>query len=259
MDWSKAKSILIVTFLILNLFLGAQLVQTMQQTSNLMETDNINREQVDQMMRENRITLSKDQNTSFPTSLVAYQANITPMGPEWKKDERGGYTREFPDAPVVRDFRDLEKFLKGTVPWFSEYKLSLSRGSRVVYNQLVEGRYIFDATLEVQLKSGNRVQSVRVVHYESVKLQPVELMTLDTALYHLLTNWSLKKGSVITSVDLGYRAKARGTGDESILVPYYRFRVENLNQDLFLNARTFKEVEAEPRDQETEEKGTRQP
>jgi regulatory protein YycI of two-component signal transduction system YycFG len=256
LDWSRAKTILIVTFLILDLFLAAQLSQTMQQKSAPMERT-VSREQIEQLLKENRIQLAIKRNTDFPLSIVAYQASITPMGPEWKKDELGGYFRVLQTPLTFKNLKDLEEILAGMVPRFEEYRLSRSSGSRIIYTQEADGRKIFDATLEVRLRGGNRIESVRIVHYNLTRLKPVKLIPFDTALYRLLTSWELKKGSSITGIELGYRAKA-GAGEGYILVPYWRFQVENLKQDLFLNAQGFtKEVEVEPWDTQNESKGTK--
>jgi len=257
MDWSRAKTILILAFVVLNLFLGSQLSQSMRQKSEILHTSKVTEQQVNQLLKENQIQyVTKDK--PYPDQIGAYQAAITSLHPEWKQDEEGGHIKNYSPAHPYKNRQDLERFLKREIPFFTDYRFESSSSKKIVYLQHDDnGRPIFDGKVEVNLASPGRIGSIRVVHYTLTQLQAVKLIDPYSALYRLITNWGPQKNSIITEPNLGYRAKAYTSREDYILIPYWRFKVGQV--PVYINATQrglSEDVETAP-DTQTDSKGTK--
>lgn len=256
MDWSRAKSILILTFVVLNLFLATQLTQSMRQKSEILNTNQVTEQQVNQLLKENKLQYITN-DTPYPNQIEAYQAEITHLDPPWKQDEEGGYIKTFSPAHSYKNNQELNQFLLREIPFFADYQLTSSSPKKMIYLQRVNGRLIYDGKIEVNLTSPGKIQSIRVVHYSLKKLSPVKLIEPTIALYRLITNWGPPKNTVISEAELGYRAKAFTSPDEDyILIPYWRFKAGQVS--VFINAtqRGLSE-DVEVTDSQIDNKGTK--
>lgn len=233
MDWSRAKTILIVTFIIFDLFLGAQLSETMQQKSMVAKTNKMTDQQVNTLLKTNQIQLKAPKPADL-SQMHAYNATITPMD-GWNRDyETGGYKKTLNLSYTHQ--HELKELLNKQIPFFEEYRLdqALSSGNKIVYLQMKNEKPIFDGKIEIHVAKG-MIESVRVVHYDLKETTPINLISFNNALVRIVTNEEIQKNSSITQVELGYRAKAyRNASQDFILFPYWRFHTEN--QILDLNA-----------------------
>jgi regulatory protein YycI of two-component signal transduction system YycFG len=238
MDWSRAKTTLMIAFVLLNLFLLVQLHDVHLQKSSI-QTDRADKTQVDHLLAESQITLTPRSPVEF-TALASYKATVSTLaGPGWQKDERGGYTKAFAEPLPAQKIPELNRFLQGNVPYFNEYQLVESTPTsmqHLVYIQKSEKGYlIYDGRIEVNYTDSTWM--VRVVHYELKEASAGSEQPIDyyTALYRLLTSGKVAPKSTISSVQLVYRAKSIPNMSEDILfVPYWYFYVDS---DVFeLNA-----------------------
>ncbi|MRG26694.1 two-component system regulatory protein YycI [Laceyella tengchongensis] len=234
MDWSRAKTILIIAFIVLNLFLGLQLNQLVKQQSDYVETEEISLAQLKQIAKKSRIQFPEEPDNT-PTTLAAYKATVTPIRlAGWKKNELNGYSKTYATPLTFRNERELNRLLSREVPRFGDYKLMETSRDKRIYMQHVKGRPILDAVLEVELAASS-IKAIHVVHYDlSQSPTAEELMTYPSALYQVITNLNTKGPASITNPKLGYRAAYGGSKEEYILVPYWRF--EFGNNWIYLNA-----------------------
>ncbi|MFC7440136.1 two-component system regulatory protein YycI [Laceyella putida] len=256
MDWSRAKTILIIAFIVLNLFLGLQLNQLVKQQSDYVETEEISLAQLKQIAKKNNIRFP-DEPSKTPAKLAAFNATVTPVTLDgWKKNERGSYSKTFAAPLAYRSDRELAGLLSKEVPDFGDYKPMAEAKDKRVYVQTVKGRPIWDATLEVELV-GSAIKALHLVHYELSQLPTEEeLLTYPSALYQVIINYDTSGPASISQPKLGYRAKAY-SGEKDILVPYWQFEVgDNL---IYLNATkrgANEKMEITPK-QQNENKGTK--
>ncbi|MBA4541906.1 MULTISPECIES: two-component system regulatory protein YycI [Thermoactinomyces] len=236
MDWSRAKTIFIIAFLILDLFLGAQLSHTMQQQSQFVEENDISAQQLQQLLKQAKIKFAVKA-PSPPEQLDTYKATITAMDNSWNRDEKGGYIKEFRNPLSYRNQHELEGILHKEIPFFGEfdYMPALSTPSKkLVYLQMVGNRPIYDGKIEVNLSGSHRIHSIHVTRFQLEKVQAVQLVPFNNVLYRFVTGWN-KTDFTISSATLGYQAKVYpGTSEDYWLIPCWCFRVGNSH--LLVNA-----------------------
>ncbi|SEM82196.1 two-component system regulatory protein YycI [Lihuaxuella thermophila] len=258
MDWSRAKTILIIAFVILDLFLASQLNEMMQQKSQYVKANHITDQQINSLLKDAQVklTASKPDNLS---QINFYKATIHAMA-GWQKDEQGGSVKNFPVPLSYQNDQDLERLLKEQIPFFHEYRRSAYDSvpnKKIVFLQTSRGHTIFDGRIEVNLAGSRKVESIRVVHYQLKNPSAVKLISFNTALFRLINSGETNKNTAITSAELGYRAKTYPTAsDEFVLIPYWRFRVGN--ETLYVNAMnrgSNDDVEVVPSEKQIENKG----
>ncbi len=258
MDWSRAKTILIVAFVILDLFLAAQLNQMMQQKSQYVEANNITDQQIRSLLKDAQITLTAPK-PEYPPQIDFYKATITAME-GWQKDEQGGSVKNFSVPVSFKSDKDLERLLSEQIPFFHEYRRSeydTVPGKTIVFLQTRQGHTIFDGRIEVNLAGNRKIESIRVVHYQLKDPSAVKLISFNTALLRLIDSGETNKNTAITSAQLGYRAKTYPTAsDEFVLIPYWRFQVGS--ETMYVNAMnrgSNDDVEVVPSERQIESKG----
>lgn len=230
MDWSRAKSILIATFFILDLFLGLQLSQMMQTQSKIIREDQINRKQIEQLLDQVQVNARLDQleQKDFPGQLTVYKAMISELGNPWTREKQGSYIQTFSPGLPFKDEQDLERILKQQIPFFSEFRYSkaLSSEKKRIYTQVIDQTPLFNGKVEVQL-NGKQIEAIRVLHFDQLeKLSSVSVVNVRTALYRLITNWEFNSNAMINDANIAYRSKLyNSANNEHILIPYWYFEV----------------------------------
>ncbi|MBA4602893.1 two-component system regulatory protein YycI [Thermoactinomyces mirandus] len=239
MDWSRAKNILIVSFLILDLFLGAQYIQMIQTQSKIIHEDQINRRQIEQLLEQVHVKANMDllERKMVPEQLGVYKAVVSDLEKPWKKEEQGSYIQTFSPRLSFENEQDLERILKQQIPFFSDFRYdkALSSKQRRVYVQIVDQVPLFNGKVEVNLKN-NQIESIRVLHFTQLeRLSVVSLANVHTALYRLITNWEFNQHATIRNANIAYRSKVYNSVDnEHILIPYWYF--ESGKDYLFIQA-----------------------
>lgn len=229
MDWSRAKNILIISFVILDLFLGAQYIQMIQTQSKIIREDQINRRQIEELLDQVRVKANMDllEKKMVPEQLGVYKAMISDMEKPWKKEEQGSYIQTFSPRLSYKNEQDLERILKQQIPFFSDfqYAKALSSDQHRVYVQIVDQVPLFNGKVEVNLKN-NQIESIRVLHFSQLeRLSVVSLVNVHTALYRLITNWEFNPNATIKNGNIAYRSKVYNSVDnEHILIPYWYFQ-----------------------------------
>lgn len=237
MDWSRAKNILIVAFIVLNLFLGAQLNQAIEQRSRYLENDRLSNSEINNLLKDNQIQLTATRPPE-PSNAYFYKAITTSLSGEWKKDEQGVYQKTL--QMPYKDLKELDALLSKEVPYFKDYQLSTNQsveGSKHVYLQMLDGKPFFDGKLEVFL-ANNQIRSIRIIHFESTQTPSEKVIPLNNALYRLITSGEVEKNSKIHAIQLGYKAKVYYANEDYILVPYWRFHINNQVIDVNATAKT---------------------
>ncbi|MBA4494079.1 two-component system regulatory protein YycI [Paenactinomyces guangxiensis] len=256
MDWSRAKTILIIAFILFDLYLAVQLGQMMQQKSHLLQSDKINEQQISHLLKANQIELAAPKPKDIGQT-DAFKANITrmPQSEGWEQDEKGGYVKKFSVLPSYKNMNGLEQILNSQIKVFRDFHFSEkdSTTNKIVFLQWHKGKPIFDGRLEVRVLKG-KIQSIRIVHFELKEPSSVKLISFSNALYNLIVSGKLEKNSKITAAELGYKARTYAVDNgDSILIPYWRFYAGNKSLDV--NAQGLNEdVEATPQ-QQNEDKG----
>lgn len=227
MEWGRAKTILILTFLFLNLLLGYQLWMN---KLAIFGTAFGSSEEVNQLMeflQSKEITLKHELPADTPKVQeidVRYQMRASelgrmPLNPAVKSEE------------VIKE-ADWKELLKDQIHQIGEYALDpmLSRERVIVMNQLYEQLPMFGINLKLYVYQ----EAIEQYEQSYVEVQQETSTTKgQTALaayrvVRMLAEKFLQPGDSIIDVRLGYHGQMFNS-DTQVLAPKWRVTLENGN------------------------------
>lgn len=227
MDWGRAKSVLILAFLMLNVLLGYQLWTEWRAQVNTSADWTSLPDETRQVMQEKgiRIDARIPPETPVMRDLSFRLVQQPPQG------EAGRTTLESPpEARIVFSPDELQEELGGVIPELNRYEYD-DPGSRegvFVLNRMVDGFPMFDIHLELY-NSEQRIRAYRqdviqVITTDMAKEQRV--LPASTAVAHLIENY-LPANSVIKDIRLGYHGQIFPDADTQVSAPSWRVLLEN--------------------------------
>lgn len=228
MDWSRAKTILIVSFIVLNIFLAAQINNTIEEKSLFVQTGNITTQQLQKFLKENHVKLiTKPESVNETTPFIA---KISELPRDWSQDDKGYYVKTFTHPIHVSNEREIEELLQKHVPYFKAYRKYASTSQERTYLQFENDMPIFDGQLKLFFNKEQKVSSIQILHYQTKTIKKIDLISFNNALYNLLYSDELSrfKKPTITKSMLGYSARSNpNQADDYYLMPYWRFIVND--------------------------------
>ncbi len=255
MDWSRAKSILIVAFLILDLLLIWELVE---RQSVLEEGLAAARQELEQQLRQQRIDLKTEVPVHIPEGwvlTVQFQEVTPPPKPAYRllpsERQPNQWTVQLRNPyPLVREISpraDSLPELPADLVWQARQYMPdplLSAPDRMRYVQTVQGVPMFNVGLEMEISAG-KVTGYRQSWVEIRKReQAPALISAATAVYSLVENQYLTPNSVLLEIRFGYYGRLYDA-DEQVLNPVWRVVFDQPGPDgkpsrkvLFVNAIT---------------------
>ena len=245
MDWNKTKSLFIVVFLVLDIFLLYQFI------GFKMTKLEVNKEStVEEKLEAAGIKYSSMPGGSVTEKTISAKAKVfTEKDISTLKNQNAVLgdentivsTLETPIAIGTDEgkYFDLEAFLKKEITGGTSYKFWSKEDKTIIYSQVYNERVLFDnqdAQIVFQLNEKNEV-----VGYEQTMLDNIEefnenqaIKPAVDALGSLLTNGYLSDGSEVTNPELGYYTLVEVTESEIlVLVPTWHFKV-NGQEDYFV-------------------------
>lgn len=245
MDWGRAKSVLIMAFLLLNILLGYQLwTEWRSQVGASVDWTSLPPE-TRQVMQEKGIRINARIPTETPKLRnLNYKLKSAPAD---AGDEGRTPLADMPEARIVFNAKELEDALGGIIPELGKYAYD-DPGSRegvFVLNRIVEGLPAFDIRLELF----NRDQKIEAYRQDIVQIigfdggEPQQVLPASKAVALLIENY-LSPGSVIKDIRLGYHGQIFPDADVQVSAPSWRVLLENgevyyvhaMNADVTTNA-----------------------
>lgn len=218
MDWGRAKTILILAFFILNLFLGYQLLQTrMENNASYTDIDQT-KYTLSQLIKINKIDVKPriPEDTPRLSDIIVEQKEEAVV--------QAVLDKPFRTNTNVVTTRTLLLALGDEVRYLDDYNLDTALRSNTSYTlfQDYEGRPLFNSTLKLNIIDG-AVTSYSQLHLTVVdKGQKAEsIMSAGRALQFLIENY-LQPYSEVTSIELGYWGQSFGA-QQQIVSPTWRF------------------------------------
>lgn len=220
MDWGRAKMVLILSFLFLNLLLGYQMWVTRWNPGLLNSDMTAFKEETKQLLTSKNIKVLitipkavpklrqisvKFADNNGDPKLVPLQAPVAYLN--------------FSSKNSLRDFA-----FKADIPNASQYQLDLSESKAdvFIFNQIFEDVPMFDVTLQLFAKkaviTGYKQAFVEV--QSGVEQKEQKVISAYTAVRSLAENY-LPAGSVITSIQLGYHGQ-RFDSETQPMLPFWR-------------------------------------
>ncbi|CAN2251755.1 WalRK two-component regulatory system regulator WalI [Bacillus inaquosorum] len=250
MEWNKTKSIFIVAFLILDIFLGYQFFQKWQATSKEYE---VIKNDVEHDMKADHITyegLNKEATEGY--RITANQKTFTKEEIEALKDQKPLMDMPSDDHkvtslkmkftnPIALSKKNIEDdaqtLVSSNIQDGEKYKLWKVDKSKkeIIFFQTYEGHYIYQKTdnssnmigqVVLHLNAKNEVVSYDQTTLETFKqIQKESLITEMDAVELLYYQNQLKEYCTIKSVKFGYVAQYPLTSTQ-VLAPVWRITVE---------------------------------
>ncbi|NOU72922.1 hypothetical protein GC098_16080 [Paenibacillus sp. LMG 31458] len=226
MNWSRAKTILICSFLMLNMILGFQLWSTNRsnQTEIALDTSGTV-EELNNALRNKNIRLMDELPTDQPKMkviTVKYDDNMKPS-------ELKTLKTPINMSNLLGKGASKEVQAQSEIPNFGLYQLdsAISRKGVYVFTQIYGKNPLFDVRVELSENNGE-ITSYRQVYVEvesGVEQTEQKLIPAQLAVRSLVDNY-LSDGAIITEVRLGYHGQPYNSETQPMF-PHWRIRIDN--------------------------------
>ncbi|MEH7457259.1 two-component system regulatory protein YycI [Bacillus sp. JJ1127] len=253
MDWNRIKTIFIVTFFVLDLFLVFQFIQ--KQGSNQLEL--MTETQVDQQLKADKITVGdlpkepkKDffiiaKNKTFKEEDIHSLKNQTPILQDESKTIVSHLKEPLLNAKTPSKDKYSE-FLKNYVLDGQKYEFGKADGSKIYFIQKYKDKPIFyneQGMIVVDLNEKNEIVSYKQTMLtdleemgENEKAKEQEIITAQTALENLYLKNEIKKNTHFKEVKIGYATIVDlHESNKQVLAPTWNLKTEQ-KEDFFVNA-----------------------
>lgn len=223
MDWSRAKSVLIMSFLMLNILLGYQLWNDIREQLDA----NVKYAELPQdkvmLMQQKRITLAANLPSDTPRlgdltyllhSDVHQKSEPTPL--EKPVDSALNFNKQGLIKAIGDEVPELEHYA---------YDLHTSREGVFVLHRMVDGRPMFNVKLELY----NSNLKITGFLQDRVELagrgEEKQVLPASKVVASLIETY-LKEGSVITDIQLGYHGQIFDS-EKQVAAPSWRVMLED--------------------------------
>ncbi len=248
MDWRRAKTILIIAFLLLDSFLFYQLWTGRGQEVEMGQQNTATSSNLQDVLKARNIKLQIEAPAETPEM---YYLNIrygdiklldmSKLPNQMFRIEghilQSQFLQPLPSPSSVAK-GDISRIYKDHILFFDNYKLDakMSHSNKLVYHQLWNTYPFFGATLELNQVDQN-VIGYHQIHYEVVnKGSGKKVISSITALRTLIENNMIGKDESIHAIDLGYYGHTYDA-DIQVIAPVWRV-IHGSNQVHYVNGIT---------------------
>ncbi|MDQ0417828.1 regulatory protein YycI of two-component signal transduction system YycFG [Croceifilum oryzae] len=232
MDWRKAKTILIIAFLILDMYLGSLLYANYRENDLRVAKSTLSDRQIEELAQFYDIKLSYKK-TEVPDEMAVYTGVTTKLDKlldlSWKPVGDGIYQKELSTSIGVGETpSEVKAFLqKERLPYLADYNFDKMEGtssSEIMIYQSKDKFPIFNGTIKLKFNSKKEVKSISYAHYELKEPLPQSHRPnqLNNALASLLPQMNK---TTVQSAELGYQRNKYNKDTDSIMIPIWRFKV----------------------------------
>ncbi len=249
MDWSNTKSIFIFVFLVLNIFLYHQYLNSYKEAQNVEETGE---KDIEVRLKEDNITYNTLPTTIEKAAYVSGKVKKFNLG-ELPKNTNQSYkieenmlvaTLKEPVKLVAIDEQHLQEFLQLYVYQGDSYTLWINdeeEGSVLFFQRIMDNRTLYyNAFVKVYFNEEGEVYK-----YEQTMLEKLEqldqqenLLTPIQTIQALYAKSLLKPDSRVINMKLGYSTLVQLTQTQ-VFVPTWEVRVrtsDGIFEEYFVNA-----------------------
>lgn len=233
MDWSKAKNIFIVAFLLLNILLGYQLYLKQSENIQNYQWASNNIEELKKILKQRNINVKVEIPQEAPKLKFLNVKNIEISNYKdinLDKDEaiEGNYS--------------IDSILKDIIYKFAEYKynpIESNNKNYFVYNQVMGKIPYFEAEIEANITDNGYVSYTQ--NYFEILSEGLDRQVISaySALRTVLDQQLIPKNAIIEEITLGYHGQSKQSSTQ-MLTPVWRitYKVKGENTELLVNAMT---------------------
>lgn len=218
MEWGRAKSILIIAFVLLNVLLLVQLRDNAQDVS----VQNISMSEFSEDIRKRMV----DRNIQINTNMPAVSGRLKEITVTYAQPESGPIIEPLKNPVAVSGGVNNERFESAIERQLAnldmadyQYDALMTGRDTLYYHQLYEGLPMF----EVNLKLLTDKRQVIAVERDRVTIDvgaEQEIISSYVAVSTLIENY-LENGSVVNQVQLGYHGQMFDS-QRQFLTPFWR-------------------------------------
>ncbi|MGO4370229.1 two-component system regulatory protein YycI [Paenibacillus sp. 2TAB19] len=223
MDWSRAKSVLIFSFLLLNILLGYQLWLDIREQVNV----NVNSAELPQdkvlLMQQKGISLS----ANLPLETPELRDITYLLHSDSRKNAQPIMLETAVDGRIVFTQSELVKTLGSIIPELNQYVYDqlVSDDGVFVLHRITEGRPMFDVKLELhhsfQKITGYQQDRIEILSRGDAK----QVLPAAKVVASLIETY-LPNGAVITDIQLGYHGQIFDS-EKQVSAPSWRVMLED--------------------------------
>jgi len=233
MEWGRAKTILILAFLMLNLLLGYQLWQSKFKLPDESSEIELIAEEVRSIAASKNITVD----AVIPSETPRMNEITVTFGEEGIMGKQVEFEHPVPFNVAITG-SEAWSVLDDYIPNMDEYRYDpfTSSSEIAVLHQLANGYPMFDVRLELRTELQQIVSyKQNYVEIQESDDQPTEQRVLSAylAIGRLVENY-MRPGSVITDVQLGYHGQIFNS-ETQVLAPTWRIMTSD-NEMYYVHA-----------------------
>ncbi|RFU62485.1 two-component system regulatory protein YycI [Peribacillus glennii] len=249
MDWSKTKTIFIMVFLVLDIFLLYQFYE--KKKTN--QPDYLTETTAEEQMKQERITLPEFQNEPVKESILmgnrkefSKDDSKKFKNQELSLDDKTRLVANFKKTTTVsKDFdpNELAGFLKENIYEGQSYKFWEfdQPSNRIIYYQSYGNKTFYNNTnakLTLRLNEKREIVAYEQTYLEDIKPmnKKQEILPANKAIVQLYNKGSLPESTKITNedVELGYYSLLKSSSSSYLLTPTWRIKVNG--KDMYVKA-----------------------
>ncbi|MFC5450611.1 two-component system regulatory protein YycI [Paenibacillus aestuarii] len=226
MNWGRAKTILILSFLILNMILGFQMWSAKRSNQTEIAADASGTvEELNRVLRSKNIRITED----LPTDLPKMKVITVKFDENMKLDEEKPLKQPMTMTTILGKGVSKEVQARSEIPYFEMYQFDSATSKNGVYlfNQTYNKLPLFDVKVELYEHNGE-ITSYRQAYVEvesGVEQTEQKLIPAQLAVRSLVENY-LSEGSIITDVRLGYHGQLYNSPTQPMF-PHWRVTIDN--------------------------------
>ncbi|CEH32581.1 YycH protein [Aneurinibacillus migulanus] len=232
MDWSRAKTILIVTFLLLDLFLGYQVIMSQNRDIETAPQGELIPSSLEELLKTRTITLDTGIPNETPqmnyvnVRFTSFAHHLQSLTGQVIGQQGVGVMVKFNEPVKLSDFTNKAEALKTLDPYTvysRDYTFDEKRSSDSVQRYVQQyGKYpIFSAPLDIVVDE-KRITGYRQIHVQIVNQGTGrKIIPAFTAVRTLLDNGYIRYGENISDVSVGYYGHMYDA-DIQVLAPVWR-------------------------------------
>ncbi|WP_339148241.1 MULTISPECIES: two-component system regulatory protein YycI [unclassified Sutcliffiella] len=254
MDWRKTKTIFILTFLVLNLFLGAKILDKREksQLELLAEASTEEKFEVDEITYADLPKAPSKESYISGSSYVFTDEDVKEL-----MEEKGQEVKRIDETTILAEWKEpialpetnmtskLNTVFQDQILFADQYKFwGFNPVSNTLYFfQQYDGKHIYSNSsgmVTVQLNELGEIVSYMQTYITDLEEMDVEqdVISVFNALENLYNSGDLRSRSHVSHMELGYYTLLDNTNSH-VLIPTWHIVInenKNLEQDFFVNA-----------------------
>lgn len=238
MDWRRAKSVLIFSFLMLNLLLGYQLWLEYRERLNTVVDWTSLPPETQQVMHDKNIQM--DDNAKIPTETpVLSELTYTFKERATNSLNERVVIESMPETQIVFYEDELDEALSHVIPGLNLFTLDQmgNRDGVFVFNRMVGMWPLFDIHLELF----HSEQKIKAYAQDVIEIKPADddkeqqVLPAAQALAKVIER-NLPAGSIIKEIRLGFHGEIFDDAETQVSSPTWRVLLENGEEVYYVNA-----------------------